>query len=560
MATRRVKSEDSKSTPDRIAEVLGGGEDPLGMSFKGMMGAASAMNAESIARESTRLYNEWLKIMWGTSEREVPPKDWRFADPVWRDNPMYKRLAQGYLAFCDAVDKVVDDSPDWRKRERAKFLTGILTSAMSPTNTLMGNPAALKKAYESGGQSLVKGTQNMVGDMLTGKGLPSQVKKSDFKVGGNLAVTPGAVVFRNEMLEVLQYQPTTAKVHEIPTFMIVPPIGKYYFMDLAPGRSFTEHAVGKGIQYFTTSWRNPHKEHSAWGLDDYVKTLLEAIDAIGEITGSKKVNILGLCAGGIIATLLLNYMAAVGDHRVNAASFGVMLLDFNAEAPLGAFHSKKVLGMARKRSTKKGIMPASSLATVFAWMRPNDLVWNYWVNNYLEGKDPPSFDILAWSVDGTNLPGLLHTQFLDIFENNPLPEPGAMKVLGEPVDLKTIKVDTLVTGALTDHLTPWKACYRTTQLMGGKSTFVLSNAGHIASLVNPPGNPKASYFMGPQPPGPDPEQWLQKAEKRTGTWWEVWTDWTLKRSGQERAAPKVLGSDQHPALAKAPGTYVLEES
>jgi polyhydroxyalkanoate synthase len=559
MATRKGKHEDSDPTPDRMAEVLGGGEDPLGMSFKSMMGAASAMNAESIARESTRLYNEWLKIMWGTSEREVPQKDWRFSDPVWRDNPMYKRLAQSYLSFCDAVDKVVEDTPDWKKRERAKFLTGILTSAMSPTNTLMGNPAALKKAWESGGQSLVRGTQNMVGDMLTGKGLPSQVKQSDFKVGGNLAMTPGSVVFRNEMVEVLQYKPTTAKVHETPTLMIVPPIGKYYFMDLAPGRSFTEHAVSKGIQYFTTSWKQPRKENASWGLDDYVKTLLQVVDAVCEITGSKKVNILGLCAGGIIATLLLSYMASVGDNRVNAASFGVMLLDFNAEAPLGAFHNKQVLGIARKRSASKGILPASSLATVFAWMRPNDLVWNYWVNNYLEGKDPPSFDILAWSVDGTNLPGVLHSQFLDIFQNNPLPQAGAMKILGKPVDLSKIKMDTLVTGALTDHLTPWKACYRTTQLLGGKSTFVLSNAGHIASLVNPPGNAKASYFIGPEPVA-DPEQWLSKAEKRTGTWWEVWTDWMSKRSGPEKAAPKELGDAKHPVVAKAPGTYVLEQS
>ena len=558
MATRRVKSEDSSVTPEGVAEAVGGGEDLAGMSFKGFMGAAaSALNVESVARESTRLYCEWLKIMGGSSEREVPAKDWRFADEAWRENPIYRRLAQGYLAFCGAVDKVVEDNPDWRKRERAKYLTGILTSAMAPTNTLLGNPAALKRAYETGGKSLIRGTKNLVGDMLAGKGMPSQVKSSDFKVGVNLAVTPGAVVFRNDMLELLQYKPTTSRVHSIPTLMIVPPIGKYYFMDLAPGRSFTEHAVGKGIPFFTTSWRNPQKEHAAWALDDYVQTCLDAVGAVCEISGSKKVNILGLCAGGIISTLLLNYMAAIGDDRINAASFGVMLLDFAAEAPIGAFQSKTVLALARRRSAKKGIMPASSLAQVFAWMRPNDLVWNYWVNNYLTGNDPPSFDILAWSVDGTNLPGALHAQFLDIFQDNLLPKAGALKVLGQPLDLKCIKIETLVTGALTDHLTPWKACYRTTQLLGGKSTFVLSNAGHIAALVNPPGNPKASYYLGPKP-GPDPEQWLQKAEKHAGTWWEVWADWTQKRSGAERAAPTELGNEKFPVLDKAPGRYVRE--
>ena len=405
MATRKSRSETAKQESE-VAEVVGGGEDLGGMSFNSLMSAAtSAVNAQALARESAKLYTEWLKIMWGKSEREIPQKDWRFADPAWKDNPLYTRLAKGYLAFCDSVDKVVEDNPDWKKRERAKFLTGILTSAMSPTNTLLGNPAALKKAYETGGMSLVRGTRNMVGDMVARKGLPSQVKASDFKMGENLAATPGAVVFRNEMLEVIQYTPVTAKVHEIPTIIMVPPIGKYYFMDLAPGRSFVQHAVSKGIQTFITSWRNPQKENADWGLDEYVQSLLDTVGAVCEVTGSKKVNILALCAGGILSTLLLNYMAATGDNRVNAATFGVMLLDFESEAPIGALQSRPVLKLAAKRSAKKGILPASSLATVFAWMRPNDLVWNYWVNNYLEGKDPPSFDILAWSVDGTNLPG-----------------------------------------------------------------------------------------------------------------------------------------------------------
>ena len=243
--------------------------------------------------------------------------------------------------------------------------------------------------------------------------------------------------------------------------------------------------------------------------------MLEAVDAVCKITGSKKVNISGFCAGGIMTTLMLSYMAAVGDKRVNAAAFGVMLLDFDTEAPIGALHSRKLIGVARKRSQKKGIHPASALAQVFAWMRPNDLVWNYWVNNYLTGQDPPSFDILAWSVDGTNLPGKLHGQFLDIFETNALPKKGSMKILGKPLDLSSIKVQTLVTGGTTDHLTPWKGCYRTTQLLGGPSTFVLSNAGHVASLVNPPGNPKATYWLGPKP-GHDAEAWLQQATKHTG--------------------------------------------
>ena len=557
MAKRKAATEHQASN---AAEMVGGGEDVGLMSLRGLVDATtSVMNPLTAARESARLYGEWLKIMTGQSTREVPAKDWRFADPTWREHPVYKRLAQGYLAFCDAIDKVVDDNPDWRKRERARFLTGILTSAIAPTNTLIGNPAALKKAYETGGRSLLRGAQNMVHDMRYNRGMPSQVKSSDFKVGENLAATPGAVVLRTERFELLQTQPATEKVYEIPTLIMPPPIGKFYFIDLSPGRSFVEYAAAKGFQLFTISWRNPHKEQGDWGIDDYIKSMLEAVDAVCSITGSKKVNISGFCAGGIMTTLMLSYMAAVRDSRVNAAAFGVMLLDFDTEAPIGALQSRKLIGVARKRSQKQGIHPASALATVFTWMRPNDLVWNYWVNNYLTGQDPPSFDILAWSVDGTNLPGKLHGQFLDLFETNGLPKKGSIKVLGKPLDLARIKVPTLVTGGTTDHLTPWKGCYRTTQLLGGPSTFVLSNAGHIASLVNPPGNPKATYWLGPKP-GADPEQWLEKATKHAGTWWEVWVDWAGKRSGREKLAPKTLGNRKYEVLGKAPGTYVMERT
>ena len=254
---------------------------------------------------------------------------------------------------------------------------------------------------------------------------------------------------------------------------------------------------------------------------------------------------------------MLSHMARSKDKRVNAATFGVMLLDFDTDTPISAFKSSGLLALARRRSSSKGILPASNLSSVFAWMRPNDLVWNYWVNNYLHGKDPPAFDILGWSVDATNLPARLHGDFLDIFEHNTIATPGALKVFGKPLDLKAIKIDTLVTGAISDHLTPWSACYRTTQLLGGKSIFVLSNAGHIASLVNPPGNAKATYCVGPAS-GSDPEAWRQGATKHTGTWWEVWADWVAGRSGAEVAAPAELGSTRHPVLGPAPGEYVRQ--
>ena len=518
-----------------------------------------ATTAAMLAKESMQLYGSWARTLLGSNDREVPAKDPRFADPAWRDHPLYRRMGQGYLAFSEMVDRLAENNPQWRDRERARFLGGALTSTLAPTNTFIGNPAALKRAFETGGMSLVEGAKNMVGDLLHNKGMPRQVNSAAFKIGEDLAATPGAVVFRNEMVELIQYQPTTAEVASRPTLMIVPPIGKFYFMDLSPKRSFVEYAVSRGVPMFVTSWRNPGPAQGHWGIDDYVQTLLDVVDAVCEITRSDQLNTLGMCAGGILTTLMLAVMAERGDRRVNAAAFGVMLLDFDAEAPIGALRVRPLLALGRRRSASKGILPASNLANVFAWMRPNDLVWNYWVNNYLIGKEPPSFDILAWSVDGTNLPARLHGQFLDIFEGNLLARPGGLEVLGVPIDLRRVKVETFATGALTDHLTPWSACYKSIQLLGGPSTFVLSNAGHIASLVNPPGNPKASYWVGPRP-GAEPEQWRTQATQRPGTWWEVWAEWTLARSCPMQPASTGPGSARHVATAAAPGEYVHQKS
>lgn len=276
-----------------------------------------------------------------------------------------------------------------------------------------------------------------------------------------------------------------------------------------------------------------------------------------EITGADDVNLMGFCAGGIIGTTVLNHLAATGDKRVHSMSYAVTLLDFGERAPISAFAGKGVLEVARRRSARKGIITSRDMGAAFAWMRPDDLVFNYLVNNYLLGKQPPAFDVLAWNADGTNLPGALHGQFLDIFRDNLLARPGALSVLGSPLDLERITVPTFVTGAVTDHLTPWTGCYRTTQLLGGESTFVLSYSGHIASLVNPPGNPKAHYWTGPAP-GPDPLAWQAAAVRRSGSWWEAWADWAFEHGGGDRSAPDTLGSRGHPVLEPAPGRYVRD--
>jgi len=538
------------------ADALEAAEDVGEFDFRETWKAVrTAVSPLAVAKETVALSAELCKIAVGASDIGPEKRDWRFKDDAWESNGFYKRLGQSYLAFCKGTRNIVNDDADWRTRERAKFALEVTTSALAPTNTLLGNPAALKKAFDTNGKSLFRGLKNFVSDVRHNGGMPSMVDSSPFVKGDNIAATPGAVVFRNEVLELLQFAPQTEDVYAIPTLLIPPQINKYYFTDLAPGRSLVEYSVQQGVQMYVVSWRNPQNEQGDWGLDTYVSALLEAMDAINSITGRKKVNTIGFCAGGITMSALLSYMAATNDKRVNAISYAVTLLDWSTPSMMGMLHSKKLINHARRKSRRKGIISGQDLGSVFAWFRPNELVWNYWVNNYLMGEAPPSFDILAWNADATNLPASLHAQFLNMFMDNAMTIPGEIQVLGQAVDLGKITADAFVVGAIDDHLTPWKGCYETTQLLGGKSTFVLSNAGHIAALVNPPGNPKASYLAGPKP-GEDPVDWLSNAKKHTGSWWEHWSAWVGKRSGDKIDAPTSLGNKRFPALDPAPGTYI----
>jgi len=551
-------SESDKEVGERAANAIEGGEDPGEFNLRAT--AASVYNLLQPSKVTKAAFGhaaECLQILLGNSDVSPDKKDWRFRDPAWEENPVYRRLAQSYLSFCSAMKSLVPESGDWRNKERAKFGIELLTSTLSPTNTLLGNPEAMKRAFETGGKSLVSGGRNFVQDLIHNGGMPAQVDSSSFKKGENLAATPGAVVFRNEVLEIIQYTPVTTQVRRRPTLVITPQINKYYFLDLSPGRSFVEFAVGRGVQTFMVSWKDPSPKQGHWNMDSYLTALLEAIDAIRDITGSEDINTFGFCAGGITMSALLGHLAAIGDKRVHVASFAVTLLDFEVPSMLGMLQSKPLLDKVKAKSKSKGVLEGKDLARVFAWFRPNDLVWNYWVNNYLMGKSPPSFDILAWNADSSNLPAGLHGDFLDIFANNTLTRPGEFKALGSLVDLSSIKCDTFVTGAVNDHLTPWKGCYQTTQLIGGKSTFVLSNAGHIASLVNPPGNPKSSYFTSDSVSS-DPDKWKASAVKHQGTWWEYWAKWIDERSGENRQAPRKLGSKAWPVLYPAPGKYIGE--
>jgi polyhydroxyalkanoate synthase len=525
----------------------------------GLVGAMARPGA--LARETVHLGREVVSILRGTDRLAPSAQDKRFTDPAWRENPAYRRLGQAYLAWGSSLARLVDryeaEGADWRDVERARFALGALTSGMAPTNTLLGNPAALRRAIDTGGRSIVRGMGHLVEDLRHNRGMPAQTDRSAFAVGRNLAVTRGAVVYRDDVIELLQYRPTTERVRQRPLVIVPPPIGRFYFLDLARGRSFVEYAVGQGLQVFMISWRNPARKQAGWNLDTYAERIRRAIGVAREVTGSPDVNTLGFCAGGILMTTVLNHLAAIADRSVHSAAYAVTLLDFDGPAPMAAFSGRRPLGASRRVSRTRGVIPARSMESAFSWMRPDDLVFHSLVHQWLMGEDPPASDLLAWHADGTNLPTALHDQFRQIFRDNTLVRPGAVTVLGSPVDLGEITLPTFVLGAAADHLTPWTGCYRITQLLSGPGTFVLSSDGHLQSLINPPGNPKASYWTG-GPPGPDPQDWRTAAEWHAGSWWECWAPWTIERSRAEVPAPAELGSAVHPPLEPAPGSYVLD--
>ncbi|MFC5950469.1 PHA/PHB synthase family protein [Pseudonocardia lutea] len=518
--------------------------------------ARTLLQGRSTVREAVRLAKAGVELVRGPVTVRPDPRDRRFADPAWALSPIYSRVASLYLQTCRSLDLLLEDLEAARGTdESARFVVQAAEALLAPTNQLWGNPAALKHAFDTAGASLVRGARNALDDLQHNGGMPSTVDRTALAVGRDMAVTPGWVVRRDEMAELIAYTPTTAEVRERPLLVVPPPIGRYYFLDLRPGRSFVEYAVLQGVSTHLLSWRNPQKHQSGWGIDDYAAQILTAVDAVRQATGSPDVNVVGFCAGGLLTATVLNHLAALGDERIHSATLAVTLLDFDAPAPIEAFSAPRLLALARSRSDRAGVIDARSMAAVFAWMRPNDLIFNYVVANWLRGERPPVFDILAWNADGTNLPAALHRTFLDCFEDNLMCEPGALTVLGTPVDLSRITVPTYVTGAINDHLTPWRGTYRTTQLLSGPSTYVLSNAGHIQALVNPPGNPKATYTTDGATDS-DPDVWAKAAHTRRGSWWEHWARWLLERSGAEVPALDPRLRPGFAPLDPAPGRYV----
>ena len=540
----------------------------IGVAREDLIGAVGVMLRETAGRPVKTLKHmkkfgdEVVKIVTNKSELQPDAKDKRFLDPAFKFNPFYKAGMQYYLAVRKGVgDWMTELDFDEAERARASFVTGMILDSIAPTNSLIGNPSAVKKAFETGGGSLIRGLKHAYEDITKNDGIVSQVDKRPFKVGGNLATSKGAVVHRTEMMELIQYAPATDQVLETPFLIIPPQINKAYVNDLSPEKSIIRFLTSGGIQPFMVSWRNPTAEHRDWGLDHYVHSLVEAIDVICQITKSKTVNISGACSGGITAATLMSKLAAEGDPRINSATLMVCVLDPQPDdSETGALVSEHGIEMARRRSAKAGILEGSSLSRTFAWLRPNDLVWNYVINNYLHGEDPPAFDVLFWNNDSTNLTASLHSDYLRLYETQPFARPGTAEIAGHKVDLTKVTQDVFIVAGVTDHITPWKAVYRIAGLIGSPNVeFVLSQSGHIQALLNPPGNPKAKYFKSDKRPPASVDDWLANdAHEHAGSWWPLWMQWLQARSGSSKPAPKTLGSRKHPAGDPAPGTYVFD--
>jgi len=500
---------------------------------------------------------ELKNVLFGKSELQPAGDDRRFADPAWSQNPLYKRYLQTYLAWRKELHAWIDDSSLSPKDiARGHFVINLMTEAMAPTNTA-ANPAAVKRFFETGGKSLLDGLSHLAKDLVHNGGMPSQVNMGAFEVGKSLGVTEGAVVFRNDVLELIQYKPITEQVHERPLLVVPPQINKFYVFDLSPDKSLARFCLRNNVQTFIVSWRNPTKAQREWGLSTYIDALKEAVDVVTAITGSKDINMLGACSGGITCTALLGHYAAIGEKKVNALTLLVSVLDTTLDSDVALFVDEQTLETAKRHSYQAGVLEGKDMAKVFAWMRPNDLIWNYWVNNYLLGNEPPVFDILFWNNDTTRLPAAFHGDLIEMFKNNPLIRPNALEVCGTPIDLKQVTADIFSLAGTNDHITPWKSCYKSAQLFGGKVEFVLSSSGHIQSILNPPGNPKSRY-MTSEEVAANADEWQENSTKHTDSWWLYWQTWQAERSGNLKKAPVKLGNKAYPAGEASPGTYVHE--
>jgi polyhydroxyalkanoate synthase len=512
----------------------------------------------------------WTAALPGVGVTAEPVKDKRFSGEGWTKDPRYEAVVRTYLTQSELLRKALDAAPvDDHSKAQWGFALSQVIDALSPANTLATNPEALQLAMETGGASLLEGLRLFTEDLA--KGRVSMTDDMAFEVGRDVGTTPGGVVYQNELMQLIQYTPTTAKVHKRPLVIVPPCINKYYILDLRPANSFVAHAVAQGHTVFLVSWRNAGPGQAELTWDDYLEQgVLRAIDVALSITRADKVNTLGFCVGGTLLASALAVQAARNEHPAASMTLLTTMLDFTDTGEIGLLVSEPAVVAREAAIGRGGLLKGSELGQVFASLRANDLIWPYVVRGYLQGQAPPAFDLLFWNGDETNLPGPMFCWYLrNTYLENKLREPGATVQCGQPVDLADVDVPAFVYASKEDHIVPWQTAYAGTQLLSGETTFVLGASGHIAGVINPPSANKRNYSTRPNTAvtdgvdGParleaDPDRWFEAAERVPGSWWPAWAAWLVPHSGPQVTARKKLGSAKFSVVEEAPGSYVKE--
>ncbi len=505
------------------------------------------------------LLSNLFNIVTGRSELAPAGDDRRFSDAAWFENPLFKRIGQSYVAWSQSMDTWLEQSGlEGMDYERARFVMDAAKDILAPVNTLAGNPEALRQARETRGQSIAQGVKNLLDDLRHNHGYPAAADRHAFKVGKDVAASEGAVVFRNELLELIQYQPATDEVVDAPLLYVFSQVNRFYLGDLTPDRSMFRKLIEAGIPVFAVSWRNPKVEHRDWNLDTYAEGVIQSIAAMREITGAEKINLMGLCAGGLTAAAAAGALQARGDDWVNSLSLFVNVLDNRPEdSDFGLFVSERSVEAQKQMTRVRGLFEERNVFEMFAMLRWEDNVMGFLRSNYLMGEEPPKHPLLFWSIDYTRLPAGLHSAFLDLSLENKLAK-RELRVLGQRVDLSKIDYPVYIMAGSTDHITPWKACYRSTQLFDTDLVFVLTNQNHTQTISSRDDNRHLKHWVGDAYPG-DPEQWLQGVDEHPGSWIPHWIDWLKAKSPQTAiTAPTEYGSKNYPEIDPAPGRYVLE--
>jgi polyhydroxyalkanoate synthase len=540
-----------------LGAVLGMARRPVAVRETVALARRLASDPRRAARPAADLLAEAGRIVAGRSELQPWISDRRYDDTAWRGNPMFRALAQIHAAAADALDELLDEAQlEPRDDYRLRLAAINIVAALAPANFPLLNPAALKAMIDTGGRNVLLGMQRFWTDIRTPPRLPVRSDPGDFELGRDVAATPGAVVLRTEVMELIQYEPATPEVQAEPLLMVPSVVNKFYLTDLSPGRSLVEFLVKGGFQTFSMSWVNPDERHREFGLDTYVSAILEALDAVLSITGATRAHTLGYCAGGEMLGIAAGHLAATsGQQRIASMTLPVCVMHHADPASPGGLLSREIVRLVTAEAGRKGVFAGATLQAAVAWLRPIDSIWWGWVQRYLLAAEIPRFDLFYWSEDITDVPAALVRDLLEVALENALAHPGKLTVLGKPVNMRKVDVDAYLIAGLTDHLTQWPSCYRTVRLLGSCCEFVLVTGGHLQVVLRPPGGRAAMFRTASRTP-PRPDAWLRQATEHEGSWWEHWLDWLKQRSSDPIAAPTYLGDDEHPVLEASPGTYV----